>query len=514
MPALRVMSDQRRAYRALAMSTLAFTVCFAAWMINGVLVTFLVDNGLYPWNREQMGWLLGVPVLTGAIMRLPAGLLTDTYGGRIVFPLLMLAAAVPMYLLSHADAYSHFLLASLGFGLVGASFAVGVAYTSAWFPPERQGTALGVFGMGNVGAALTTAVAPALLRMLTEGGAHPARWRPLPAFYAAALVVTAALFWFLSDDRRRSAGPTSSFQRLAPLRSVRVWRFGLYYFFVFGSFVALSQWLVPYYVNVYSMSLATAGVLAAAFSLPASVVRALGGWLSDRIGPRGVLYLVFAGSIAILLLLFPPRMEIQSPGPGVIADRAGVVVSVTGQAIVVDEDRYSLFDSEHTVAADVRIRFGIHADNEGFLFLPATVFRHVPVVEAGQRVARGQLLARGVTSVYFQANYWIFTALVLLLGLLMGIGSAAVYKHIAVYFPTSVGVVGGLVGVIGALGGFAGPIVFGYLLAALGVWTTCWMFLFLVAFASLVWMHLVVRRLMRAAAPVLIRQIEPLPPPR
>src|SRR5512139_1495212 len=138
------------------MNTLAFTVCFAAWMMNGVLVTYLVDHDVFPWDKAQMGWLIGIPVLTGSIMRLPVGVLTDKYGGRIVYGTLMLLAAIPMYFVSHANSYTDFMLASLGFGLTGASFAVGIAYTSVWFRKERQGTALRIFGAGNAGAALTS----------------------------------------------------------------------------------------------------------------------------------------------------------------------------------------------------------------------------------------------------------------------------------------------------------------------------------------------------------------------
>ncbi len=502
--------DRARAYRVLAMNTLAFTVCFAAWTMNGVLVTFLVERGVYPWNRAQVGWLIGAPVLTGAVLRLPLGVLTDRYGGRTVFTLLMLAAALPMYLVSRADSFPEFVLLGLGFGLSGASFAVGVAYTSVWFPARLQGTVLGVFGMGNLGAGLTLLGAPLLLGILTDGGTNLEGWRNLPRVYAAALAATAVLFWLLTCTRK-AAGGQGLVQRLAPLRYVRVWRFGLYYFFVFGGFVALSQWLVPYYVNVYSLSVTSAGLMAALFSLPAGVIRAVGGWASDRWGARAVLYLAFGAGTVVLVLLFPPRMEILAPGQGVMADRGGVVTSVTEHAIVVGRDRYVL--APGTRGDATKVRFGIHApaDTEGFRVWPDAVFSQVPVVRAGDVVQKGQLLARGETRIYFQANRWIFTGLVYLLGLLMGIGSAAVYKQIPTYYPESVGAVGGLVGVIGALGGFLGPVVFGYLLQATGVWTTAWMFLALTAVTCLVWMHLTIRRMMRARAPVLVRQVEQVP---
>ncbi len=497
------MNSTGGAYRALALSTVAFTVCFAAWTVNGVLVTWLVDNNVFHWSSAEVGWLIGVPVLTGAVMRFPLGLLTDKFGGRLVFSLVMLAAAAPMYLLSYADAYPQFLLASLGFGLSGAAFAVGTAYTSVWFPAERQGTALGIFGMGNMGAGLTAMVSPSLLRLLTDDGDDLAGWRLLPRLYAGTLVAMAVIFWLLSRSRKAPQSLTFA-QRFAPLRSIQVWRFGLYYFFVFGSFVALSQWLISYYVNVYVLSIATAGLLVACFSLPAGVIRALGGWASDKWGARRVLYIVFGGSILLTILLLPPRIEMRTPGQGIVAARAGVVTAVTGEEIVIDQSRYVLSGvrSDDEDDDDVRIRFGIHTspEEEGFLPWPTTTIEHFPLVKTGDTVAKGQLIARGETRIYFQSNVWIFAGLVFLLGILMGIGGAAVYKHIPTYFPGSVGVVGGMVGVIGALGGFFNPIVFGYLLQSSGVWTTCWLLLCLVALACLIWMHIAVRRMTQAQA--------------
>src|SRR3990167_46862 len=156
------MTDTRKAWTILIVNTLAFTICFMCWTTNGVLVTFLVDNGVYRWTPVQIGWLIGIPVLTGSIPRLPVGLLTDKYGGR-VYGLLLLCSAVFMYLLGEVNSYRGFVLAGLGFGLTGASFAVGIAYSSVWFPKEKQGTALGIFGAGNAGSAITSMGAPLLL---------------------------------------------------------------------------------------------------------------------------------------------------------------------------------------------------------------------------------------------------------------------------------------------------------------------------------------------------------------
>lgn len=497
--------------KILFFNTLAFTVCFAAWMMNGVLVTFLIDNGLYAWDKTQMGWLMGIPVLTGAILRLPFGILTDKFGGRFVFPALMLISSIPMYLVSFADRYFEFLLAGLGFGLTGASFAVGVAYTSLWFPKEKQGTALGIFGIGTAGTALTSMGAPVILKRLTDYGAHLEGWRGLPKLYASALVVMAVLFFLFTLNKKVESTQTLTLSdRLKPLRNIRVWRFGLYYFFTFGGFVAVSQWLIPYYVNVYSKSIANAGLIAALFILPAGILRALGGWTADKLGARSVMYFVFFASIIFLIFLLPPRMELRSPGQGVVAARAGTVTMVTEREIVVQDDRYVLNRSAEVGNNGVKIRLGIHASSgeEGFFVLPIASFHQEAVVKKGDLVTRNQLLARGMTQIYFQANIWIFTAFLMILGIAMGMGNGAVFKHIPSYFPQNIGVVGGLVGVMGGLGGFFDPIIFGYLLNATGIWTTCWMFLLFVVLLCLVWMHLVVRRMMRKEAPVISRQID------
>lgn len=464
-----------QSHKTLLLCTIAFTVCFAAWMINGVLVTFVVDSGVFNWSSVQIGWLLGVPVLVGSVLRLPVGLVTDMYGGRPVMTTVILVSAIPMYLLSFADNYSRFLILSFGLGIAGSSFAAGVAFTSLWYPGRMQGMALGIFGAGNVGAAMTVLFAPRILNRLTENGLNPDAWRTLPVLYAALLLATALMFWIGTRNKKPDSIKTLR-QRLLPLKELRVWRFGLFYFVAFGGFVALSQWLIPYYVNVYSMTIAAAGAMVAAFSLPAGLVRAIGGWLSDQVGARIMLLWVFGISLVCLVFLFIPRMEIQAPGQGLIASRAGRVVSVSPSTIVVEDDVYSLRsafgDSSH-----VSIRFGIHRNQEKFLLLPTATFHQEPIVHEGDLVYKGQLLARGVTHIYFQANKWIFTALLFIIGLMMGFGGAAVYKQISDSYPANVGTVGGIVGVIGGLGGFFNPILFGYFLTATGIWTTCWMYL-------------------------------------
>ena len=330
-------------HRILFLNTLAFTVCFAVWMFNGVLVSFLVDNQLFKWTPVEIGWLLAIPVLSGSIFRLHGGIWTDKYGGKWMFGGLLFLCAIPMYLMSYANSLVAFALCSFGFGIAGVGFSIGIAFTSLWYPKEWQGRALGIFGMGNFGAGITTLVAPTLLKKLTDNGTNLEGWRELPQIYAAALVIMGIVFLIFAKNKKSQTAKGKSFvQMLSPLKQIRVWRFGLYYYLVFGCFVALSQWLVPYYLNMYSVSLVTAGLLASIFSMPSGFIRALGGWLSDKHGARKVMYWIFIASCVICFMLIVPQMEIESPGEGISAKGKGRVTLVTDSLIKVDAVKYPL----------------------------------------------------------------------------------------------------------------------------------------------------------------------------
>jgi Nitrate/nitrite transporter len=478
----------RKSHRMLFFNTLAFTICFGAWMLNGVLVTFLVDNGIYNWDPVEIGWLLGIPVLTGSIFRLPMGMLTDKYGGKWVFGLLLIACAIPMYFLSYVDSYAGFAFMSFGFGFTGTGFAVGIANTSVWYPKKNQGTALGIFGAGNAGAALTTLFAPTLLLNLTNDGADLDNWRMLPQIYAAVLLIMALILLLFTENKKPEQTSKTLRKMLLPLKNIRVWRFGLYYFLVFGCFVAFSQWLVPYFVNVYSVSLITAGLFASLFSFPSGVIRALGGWMSDKWGARKVMYWVFGTSVVVSLMLIIPKMEISSPGNGVMASKKGTVTFVSDSLIKVGNLEYKL---------DYRT-YDSRDDDSKALIWPTKESWQTPVVEVDDSIVKKQLLAKGTTRIYFQANMWVFAILVIIIGSIWGIGKAGVYKYIPEYFPNEVGVVGGMVGVIGGLGGFFCPIIFGYLLDGTGLWTSAWMFILILSGICLYWMNRVVNKIIRA----------------
>jgi len=284
-------------------STFAFTICFAVWTIFSIIgVQIKQDLGL---NDTQFGLLIATPILTGSLSRLALGIWTDQIGGRIVFTGVMLCAAAATWFLTTMSTYQGYLFAALLVGIAGGSFAVGIAYVSKWFPEEKQGTALGIFGSGNVGAAVTKLGAP--LIMVAYG------WHAVAQIWAVVLALTAIVFFLVTKDdpehaaRRVSGVKHEPFlKQLEPLKNLQVWRFGLYYFFVFGAFVALALWLPRYLTGAYGLDIKTAGLIAACYSIPASLFRIVGGWLSDRVGARRVMYWTFGIAVVCTFLLSYP----------------------------------------------------------------------------------------------------------------------------------------------------------------------------------------------------------------
>ena len=425
------------ATRVLVMSTIAFTLMFAVWLMFGILgVPIQQELGL---TDPQLAWVSAVAVLNGSLWRLPAGMLADRVGGRVVTVVMLLLTAIPCYLVSHAHSYGVLLVLAFLVGFAGNLFSVGIAWNSAWTPKERQGFALGVFGAGNVGASVTklmlvvfptvlTATAGATYFGFVQGG-----WRLFPVVYAIALVTVAVLILVVTPrhDRMAGAGKPVS-EMLAPLKQLRVWRFSLYYAAVFGAYVALSAWLPKYYVDNFDVSLHDAALLTATFIFPASLLRPVGGLVSDRLGARKVMYLTF----------------------GVMLLTTGVLMMPNGHLVISHPDGHT---SEH-----LEWNLGV-----------------VP-----------------------------FAVIVFLLGCAMGIGKAAVYKHIPEYFPDNVGSVGGLVGMFGGLGGFVLPPLFAYSKQWSGFPSSTFFVLFLLTAVCTVWMHLTVLRMHREHSPEIADHIE------
>ncbi len=296
-------TQKAKAWSVTAASTFSFTVCFMVWMMFAVIGIPIKETlGL---NETQFGLLIAMPVLTGSLFRLPIGILTDIYGGRIVFMGLMVSTIFPIWLISQGTAYWHYLVTGLFVGLAGASFTVGIAYVARWFPKNQQGTAMGIFGAGNVGAAITKMLAPSIV--VAYG------WTMVPKVYAALMTVTAILFWLFTytDADHTNNKKFSLSEELAALKDPAVWKLCQYYSIVFGGYVALALWMTEYYVAEYGFDLKTAGMLAAAFSLPGGILRALGGFFSDKYGAHTVTWWVLWVSLAALFILSYPQTELS-----------------------------------------------------------------------------------------------------------------------------------------------------------------------------------------------------------
>ncbi|MBL0319380.1 MAG: NarK/NasA family nitrate transporter [Alphaproteobacteria bacterium] len=297
-------SNQQK--RALYSTTLEFTLNFAVWTIFAIIgVQIKQELNL---NDTQFSLLIGTPILTGSLVRLFLGIWADQFGGRRVMLLVSLCAAASTWMLTYAETYEMMLVTALGMGLSGGTFVVGIAYLSKWYSKDRQGIALGIFGMGNIGAAVTKFAAPFI--MVAYG------WHSVAQIWAIALAVTTILWFLMTKDepelveRRKTGAPAKTTKMaLAPLKKLQVWRFSLYYFFVFGAFVALALWMPRYYVGAYGLDIKVAGMLAASFSIAASAFRAIGGWMSDKYGARKVMYWTFSVCIICCFILSYPSTD-------------------------------------------------------------------------------------------------------------------------------------------------------------------------------------------------------------
>jgi len=295
------LSRKAKGVSVLIVSTLAFTVCFMIWMMFGVIG--IPIRKTLDLNATQFGILTATPVLTGSLIRVPLGMWTDKYGGRIVLFWLMMVCVVPIWLIGYATAYWQYLVLGLFVGVAGGSFSVGTPYVARWFDRKHQGFAMGVYGAGNSGAAVNKFIAPALI--LGFG------WTAVPQVYAAVMLGTAILFWLMSysDPKHLVDSKITWRQQLVALKDPNVWKYCQYYSIVFGGYVALALWMTQFYVAEYGFTIQFAAALAAAFSLPGGVLRAVGGWMSDKWGAHKVTWWVLWVSWICLFILSYPQTD-------------------------------------------------------------------------------------------------------------------------------------------------------------------------------------------------------------
>ena len=295
------LQHKRQAWSVLIVSTWAFTVCFMVWMMFGVIG--IPIKKMLNLNATEFGLLTATPVLTGSLIRVPLGIWTDRFGGRIVMALLMLATVPAIWLMAYATEFWHFLVIGLFVGLAGGSFSVGTPYVARWFPKSQQGMAMGIYGAGNSGSAVNKFVAPVIL--VAFG------WAAVPQVYAAIMAGTVVLFWLFShsDPSHRVPSNVKFTDQLKALKDPKVLKYCQYYSIVFGGYVALALWMVQYYIGEYGLDIRVAALLAACFSLPGGVLRAVGGWLSDKHGAHKVTWWVLWVSWICLFLLSYPQTD-------------------------------------------------------------------------------------------------------------------------------------------------------------------------------------------------------------
>ncbi|MEI8197300.1 MAG: MFS transporter [Phycisphaerae bacterium] len=283
----------------LALGTGGFVVCFAVFgSISAMMPTIKEKLGLSPF---QASLAVALPVILGSLGRIPLGMLTDRFGGRLIFSLVMACSIIPVIVLGWADSYALLLLSGFFAGIALASFSVGVGFVSPWYPPQSQGMALGVYGAGNIGQALAAYGSPVLAAALGYA------W----GFWAFGVLtfLWLVIFGLLARNAPRRAAPKTLRQMFEPLRCGSAWLLSTYYFLTFGGFVAMAIYLPMFLKDMFQLTKQDAGLRTAGFVVLATALRPVGGMLADRVGGRTILLWVFPFTAIMAIFLMCPLMS-------------------------------------------------------------------------------------------------------------------------------------------------------------------------------------------------------------
>jgi len=290
----------------LFLSTSAFAVSFGVWGLIGALAPTFAQ--MHQLSGKAKSLMIAVPVLLGALGRIPAGILADRFGGRRIFSLLLLLGAIPAALIGLSTSYWQILLLGLFLGIAGSTFPVGVGFTSKWFTPNQQGSALGIYGMGNIGQSIAVFGAPVLAIALGS-------WRPVFFIFAAVSVIWSIVFYLLARDAFSNPNPKTIREILGTLRRERMaWILSLFYFLTFGGFVAFSIYLPTLLRDMFKLTASDAGARSAGFVVLATVMRPLGGMLADKFGGARILKPVFIAIAVFSALMGCPSMPTFTVG--------------------------------------------------------------------------------------------------------------------------------------------------------------------------------------------------------
>jgi NNP family nitrate/nitrite transporter-like MFS transporter len=294
-----------KAKQSLFLATIAFAIAFANWgLIAGLAPLLKKELGL---SVTQSSLAIAIPVLLGSIGRIPAGILTDRFGARWVFGLLLGLGLIPTVALALDHSYFSLLFWGFFLGVSGSSFAIGVAFVSRWHPPETQGTAVGIYGAGNIGQSLAVFCGPVLANQIGISGTF--------LCFGVASLAWGVVFIMIARNPEVKTRPRTFQECFDLLRTEKLtWVLGLLYSLTFGGFVTLSLYLPTLLKEIFSLSPADAGARTAFFVILATLCRPLGGWLSDRFGGQTLLLFVFLGVFAIAWLMAFPSIFLFTVG--------------------------------------------------------------------------------------------------------------------------------------------------------------------------------------------------------
>jgi NNP family nitrate/nitrite transporter-like MFS transporter len=288
----------------LTLATGAFAVCFAVFGSVSAMMPIL--KKMLHLDPVQVSIAIALPVLLGSLGRIPLGMLTDRFGGRVVFSSVMAVSIIPTLLLGWLNSYGQLLLYGFFVGIALASFSVGVAFVSRWYPPETQGKALGIYGAGNIGQSLAAFGAPVIARAF---GFSWGFW-----LFAALTFAWLILFVAKAENAPVTVRPKNFREALMPLGDRKGWILSLYYFLTFGGFVAMGIYLPTFLTEIFKLTPTDAGLRTAGFVLLATAMRPVGGILADKIGGQRVLLWVFPLTAMVALLLAFPLMPVFTMG--------------------------------------------------------------------------------------------------------------------------------------------------------------------------------------------------------
>jgi NNP family nitrate/nitrite transporter-like MFS transporter len=292
------MHDQTSQKTQLAFGTGAFALCFAVFGTMSAMMPILSKQlHLTPIQKSVA---VALPVLLGSLGRIPLGMLTDRFGGRSIFTFVMIAAAIPAFLMGGVHDYAHLLIYGFLIGIGLASFSVGVGFVSGWYSREKQGYALGVYGAGNIGQSLAAFGAPFI------AAAYGVKWGFWT--FGILLIVWLGIFLAGAGDAPRTGAVKSISEILRPLSQGKSWVLSLYYFLTFGGFVAMAIYLPIFLTEMFKLTPQDAGLRTAGFVVLATAMRPIGGTLADKVGGTAILKWVFPATACMALFLACPKM--------------------------------------------------------------------------------------------------------------------------------------------------------------------------------------------------------------